>query len=461
MKSVPKLIKRFVGLLMLSFFFLLMINVAALALLTADQRGNGSPWTMASRMAESIQRLEQGCILPEEATAELRAKKAWAIYIDDASGECIWYSEDLPDTIPLKYTASDIARLTRGYIDGYPTFTGEGESGLMILGYPKDSFWKHMWPSWDLRFIKNLPQILLAILIINLIVIFLIYTAANTNLLKSIRPLIRGIQDLSTGEPVSLRETGLLSEIAANINRAATILQSQKAELRRKEVARANWIAGVSHDIRTPLSMVMGYAGQLEGADDLTQEQRKKASIILRQSRRIKELINDLNLASKLEYNMQPMSRQQENVVSIVRQVVVDYMNMDIGDKYPMQWLTDEDLTVCTIAADKELLKRAIGNLIQNSINHNETGCQIYVAVVDRGKDCEIRVEDSGIGASDALIEKLNHTPHYMVCDTSTTEQRHGLGLLIVRQIISGHGGKVFIDHSQYGGLLVRMMIPK
>lgn len=64
--------------------------------------------------------------------------------------------------------------------------------------------------------------------------------------------------------------------MAANINQTAAILQSQQRMLKRKEEARSNWIAGVSHDIRAPLSMVMGYVGQLEEEDTLNQESRKK-----------------------------------------------------------------------------------------------------------------------------------------------------------------------------------------
>ena len=64
-------------------------------------------------------------------------------------------------------------------------------------------------------------------------------------------------------------------------------------------------------------------------------------------------------------------------------------------------------------------------------------------------------------GASDEQIEKLNHTPHYMVCDTNTTEQRHGLGLLIVKQIMNGHSGTVIIAHSEYyGGFKTELTIP-
>lgn len=173
--------------------------------------------------------------MSDEMIEELNAQNVWAVYIDDETGECVWHSDNLPDTVPLEYTASDIANTTRGYIDGYPTFTGEGEDGLIILGYPRDSYWKHMWPSWDYQFIANLPKTILIVLALNVLIIFLIYMAANTKLLKSVKPITDGIQALHTGQPVVLKEKGVLSEIAANINQTSEVLQSQNYQLKKKK----------------------------------------------------------------------------------------------------------------------------------------------------------------------------------------------------------------------------------
>ena len=460
MKSVPKLIKRFVGILMLSSFLILVINFTALATIAATQAPNGSPWKTAEQAVESIEKSEQGYIMSDKMIEELNFHNVWALYLDNTTGKCVWYSDNLPDTVPLEYTFSDIASITRGYIDGYPTFTGAGENGLIILGYPKDSYWKHMWPSWDYQFIANLPKTVLVVLTLNILIIFLIYITANTKLLKSVKPIADGIQTLSTGQPVVLKEKGLLSEISANINQTSEVLQSQNYQLKKKETARANWIAGVSHDIRTPLSMVMGYASQLENNKQLPEEERQKAAVIVKQSQRIKNLINDLNLASKLEYNMQPIHIEQINIISTVRQVVVDFINLDIDGKYPIEWLTDSDLNTFIIKADKDLIKRAVSNLIQNSINHNADGCTIYVTIKECNKRCNIIVSDNGVGATDEQINKLNNSPHYMVCDENTSEQCHGLGLLIVKQIATAHQGTIEIRHSKYGGFEVKICLP-
>ena len=461
MKSIPKLIRRFVGILTLSIILFVILNVAFFAIVFVRNTSTFSPWDMADNAAAALQLTDDGYSISDDVMVELKEENAWAILINNDTRQVVWQTDNLPNNVPMQYSLSDIAELTRGYVDGYPTFTGKAENGLMVLGYPKDRFWKHTRASWDYNFIANLPKNTIIILVINTVLIFLIYVAANSKLLRSIRPITNGIQDLSSGSPVCIKENGVLFELAEKINKTSEILQKQAEQLRKKETARANWIAGVSHDVRTPLSMIMGYAGQLENSKNLSEVERKKAAVIVKQSNRMKDLINDLNLASKLEYDMQPLTMKQENAISIIRQVIVDFMNMNIDDKFPIEWKTADILSACYINADKDLLKRAISNLIQNSINHNENGCVIYASVDDDNNACKICIEDSGIGASDEQIDRLNNTPHYMICDTNTTEQRHGLGLLIVKQIIKGHNGEIIIDHSEYGGFKVVLTIPK
>lgn len=460
MKNVLKLTRRFIGILMASMVLLLLLNFIVLAVLLQNHAPKESPWDTASEAASALQKTETGYILSEEMTEKLMEGDIWAIFIEDGTQTVVWQTGNLPASIPQEYSLSDIAALTSGYIDGFPAFTGESENGLMVLGYPKDSFWKLIRPTWEYSLIANMPKIALTVLVVNLALLFLILFIADSRLLRSVKPFVSGIQALSSGEAVQIKEKGLLSEIAVNINETSRILQTQKEELENKETARANWIAGVSHDIRTPLSMVMGYADQLEHSTNLTENERRKAGIIVKQSSRIKNLITDLNLASKLEYNMQPLTRRPENAVAIVRQAAVDFINTDIEGKYPVEWQTDDELTHCTVDADKDLLSRAIMNLIQNSMVHNEAGCSIYISVAAREDQCVIRVEDNGLGASDEQIERLNNAPHYMVCDTNTTEQRHGLGLLIVKQIMEAHGGTTAIGHSSYGGFSVELSMP-
>ncbi|MCD8154237.1 MAG: HAMP domain-containing histidine kinase [Clostridiales bacterium] len=463
MKSVPKLVRRFAGLLLLSSFLLLILNFAGFAALVAWQAPDtaSSPYSIAEEAGKALTHSDQdGYVLSEEIASRLAQNDVWAIFISNDTLQVKWQTENTPSAIPTSYTLPQITSLATGYLNGYPTYTGEHEDGIVVLGFPKNSFWKHTRASWNYSLIAHLPQTALIVLLANIAVILIIYVASNMKILKSVKPITEGIQDLSAGACVHVPETGLLSEISARINQTSDILQKQQEELRKKETARANWISGVSHDIRTPLSMIMGYAGQLEVSTSLTETEQKKAAVIVKQSRRIKDLISDLNLASRLEYNMQPLMKKPENAVAIVRQVAADFIKMETDDKFRIEWNTDDKLSACTIEADRGLMKRAVTNLIQNSISHNENGCTIFISVTADPESCIICVEDNGIGASDEQINRLGSTPHYMVCDSNTTKLRHGMGLLIVRQITEAHHGKTVIGHSRYGGFSVKLVLP-
>lgn len=78
---------------------------------------------------------------------------------------------------------------------------------------------------------------------------------------------------------------------------------------------------------------------------------------------------------------MQPINPKPVNLVAVARQSVVDFINLGMEEKYPIEWNTDEALTACVINGDKELLRRAMGNLITNSQAHNPEGCTISVCV--------------------------------------------------------------------------------
>lgn len=461
MNSVPKLIGRFIGILFLSIFLLLVLNFFVLFFISINQSPSDSPYTIAKETANALYKTDNGYALDNATLTYLKNESIWAVLIGDNTKTILWHTDNLPNTIPEKYTLSDISSLTSGYIEGYPTYTGDTEDGLLVLGYPKNSYWKHLSPSWDYQFIVDLPRTFLVVLLCNVFLIFIIYIWTTGRLTKSINPIVQSIRNLAARKQVELPEKGVLSELFMNINQTSQILKSQERELEKRETARVNWIASVSHDIRTPLSMVMGYAGQLEDSSNLTPEERKKALVILRQSEKMRNLINNLNLASKLEYNMQPINQKKVNIVALVRQVVVDFINDDIGNNYPIEWKTDDKLSSCIIQADEDLVKRAISNLIQNCINHNENGCTIYVSVHTTQSKCTITVEDDGIGTTAEYIEKLNRTTHYLIIDDATTEQRHGLGLLIVKQIIESHDGIMIIGHSRYAGFAVTLELPK
>lgn len=467
MKNTLKLMRRFVGILLLSSFLIIMLNIIILittaVIYAGNPNGQNGTWSFAEETANAVS-LQNGVYsLADEQEQKLAGDNAWAVFIDNATLQVVWHSENLPAEIPLSYTAGEISAITRGYLKDYPTATSTDKDnrGLMVIGFPKDMYWKHMNPIWDYDFIKNSPVMVLGVLAVNAALIMIIYVTANSRLLRSVKPIANGIAELPSGKPVFIREKGLLSELAAKINKTSDILQSQKAVLKKRDRARADWISGVSHDIRTPLSMVMGYAGQLEEDANLTAESRKKAGTIRQQSIRMKNLINDLNLASKLEYNMQPLNLAPVSLVAAARSCVVDFINSDADGRYCVEWNTPDDLTACIINGDEALIRRAVNNILTNSQTHNPNGCTIMAQVRADSGGYKITVEDDGKGVSEEKLNEIRSTPHYMMSDGSISEPRHGLGLLIVRSIAFAHGGSVEFSHGKDGrGFAVTLIFP-
>ena len=174
MKSIPKLIRRFTSIMLLSFILIIILNIVLLYIYTSNQKPNSSPWETAEEVANSLKYNGKEYILPAGILLELESSGIWAVFIDNNSMQVVWHTDNLPGTVPMSYSVSDIAHLVRGYIDGYPTFTGETGNGLVVLGYPQNSFWKHMWPSWDYNLIANLPKTILLFLLINILLVFII-----------------------------------------------------------------------------------------------------------------------------------------------------------------------------------------------------------------------------------------------------------------------------------------------
>ena len=113
MKDIAKLIRRFVGILLLSLVLLAILNIVILAVISSKQTAYGRPWTTAKRLQGRCREPKPGYLLSDEMSGKLTAEHAWAIYIDNDTLTVAWHTDNLPASIPQQYTISDIADLTR------------------------------------------------------------------------------------------------------------------------------------------------------------------------------------------------------------------------------------------------------------------------------------------------------------------------------------------------------------
>ena len=460
MKGTMKLIRRFLMMVVCIAPILFALNIALLVAFTSSARNTNGGWSAAGEVGNELSPGEDGGYRLSDAGKQiLEEYGAWAILVEDGTGNVIWHSDNLPAEIPMHYSAAEISWYTRGYIMDYPTTAASRGNDLLFLGHPKTAYWKSMWNTFDYNIIAGVPRMAITFVAVNGAAIFLIYMVLSTRILRSVKPVVLGMEALPEKD-VYVRENGFLSEVAAAVNRVNEKLRAQERALKKKENARAGWISGVSHDIRTPLTMVLGYAAELEEDTSLPSDIRKKAGAIRRQSIRMKNLVGNLNLASKLEYHMQPLKLENLNLTAVLRQAAVDFMNLDLDEKYPVCFHSSGEGAACMLQGDRELLQRAVYNVLSNSQIHNPDGCSIGIELLITGQKAHIRLTDDGTGVTEEQLNTLRNTPHYMMGDGSGVRQRHGLGLLIVHQIAAAHGGRVQIGHNRPKGFLVEIILP-
>ena len=451
MKSFGSYISKYLVSFVAFILILLFLNAVVFGLtfqkIVTEDYGDSSPQAMLE-MTATAATPEQ---LSVEAVQKLRQNDIWAIYLN-ADGQCYW-SVDLPENVPESYNIQDVALFSKGYIEDYPVFIWNTDDGLLVLGYPTDSYTKLTSNYYSIAALQRLPIFVLGMLGLDVLCLFSAYYFSKRRIIHNTEPIVSAVETLADGKPVSLHISGELSEIASSVNKASSILNRQNE-------ARANWISGVSHDIRTPLSMIMGYADRITSSLDVGENTRKQANIIKIQSVKIKNLVQDLNLVSQLNYNVQPVKQTPVHLCKMIREIVVEYLNNNLNNKFDFELNLDCNTEQISIIGDERLLYRAIQNIISNSINHNENGCTISVSLAVNGNNLILVISDNAKGISEEKLQKIQSTPHYLQSTDERLDLRHGLGLLLVKEIISIHNGTVSISSALNNGFSTTISLP-
>ncbi len=388
-------------------------------------------------IAESIKLDEDGqvCNGAETAKAIQATGAEWAMLLS-GEGEVVW-EENLPDGFARRYFAGEIAAFSRWYLEDYPVIVWKLGERLFVAGYPEGSFMRYNslmriseFHYYAKTFFLCLGGAALLALVLILLMGFLYY--------RKMRALIQAIIGLSRGEDVALSRGESFGEVAGYINETSRKLKEQQEMLKKRDESRTEWISGVSHDIRTPLAIVMGNAELIEEREGVDAQARKAAGMIKEQSLRIRSLIEDLNLTSKLAYHMQPLRLREVSLAALVRQAAAACVNQ-LGsgeERYPIEISLTEEFQKKRLQADGHLLLRALENVIGNAVRHNPQGCRIQIrGFLEEGR-CRIAVSDSGRGIP----------PEVAACVNGNGEStRHIMGLRLVCQIVQAHGGWVRI----------------
>ena len=439
MKTLFQIILRYavsaVGVLVL----LLALNMGVfLAVLAAHMESDVLECDI-SDLAEAMTETENGWEMPQKQLSDLRETYAWAMLLD-GQGQIIW-SDRLPESLHHRYTLGQVASFSRWYLKDYPVYVYEQGDGLFVLGNPQGSRWKYTMEA-GMETMNALLGLLPFWLCCNLVLAMLLILLSSVRFFRSIRRIAGGLSDLAQKQAVSLPEKGIFGSLCHDLNCTSACLMEQQRKLCERDRLRTEWIAGVSHDVRTPLTIILGQAAQLEADLQTAPALVKKAQAIRQQGQRLRYLIDHLNLASKLTYGAQPIHREPLVFSAWLRGMITALFNQ--CPELPLSISVDPSCEGAQVLGDGELLERAVQNLIANSGRHTPPGTEIFVSLTRRDAYLELTLRDTGGGYPAAVLQALQRPP-------SDELPTHGLGLLIVRQIVGLHDGTARFFNTEEG----------
>ena len=341
-----------------------------------------------------------------------------------------------------------------------PIFAG-GQSGNSVVGVliitPRSAADNTVPP-----FLKTIR---LAILIVSASIVAL---AAIVSILFSrtiTRPLAKltsAAHVLASGDysaRVTTHSQSEVGELATTFNEMATRLEKDVDELRKQEFWRRELIMNITHDLATPLTAIAGLGESLvDGVNQDREDFEATGRIIVRETLRLRRLVQDLHLMAKVEAGaMQPQPKVLRLAAVIDEALAVLAPEFERANVEP---LNNVAFDLPPAWADPDMLMRVFSNLCDNALRHTPSGGTVVVEARQQGNMLEVAVTDSGKGIPPEALARV--FDRFYRADTSRQVRTggSGLGLTIVRAIVEAHGGTIRAENASQGGARFIFSLP-
>ncbi|WP_300714790.1 sensor histidine kinase [uncultured Acetatifactor sp.] len=264
--------------------------------------------------------------------------------------------------------------------------------------------------------------------------------------LRTISGKLKETIDMDSGESVMVfTDNKELMELAAQINRLLENHKKVKADYRRSEIASKKMLSNISHDIKTPMTVILGYLEIMRINKTDTEEMLKKTE---QKAIEVMELINQFFTLAKLEAADMDIELSRIDVSEICRETVLDFF--DILQKNDFQVEIDVPERPVYVQGERQALQRILSNLISNVIRYGADGKYLGLSLREDEKTAFIDVTDKGKGIDKAFADSVFDRLFTMEDSRNRSIQGNGLGLTIAKNLALQLGGKITLDSTPY-----------
>ncbi len=250
-----------------------------------------------------------------------------------------------------------------------------------------------------------------------------------------------------------------VDRLGAAFDEMALRIIDQWGQLKDQDQLRRELVAQVSHDLRTPLAVLHGYLETLNMQEtDLQPERREEyLAIALRQSVRLKQMVEDLFELAQLEAKETQPEREPMAIAELVQDVVQKFQLRSQQAGIALQWQPPSQPLF--VMADFALTERVLNNLIVNALDHVPPGGSIQLDVAPDGEQVLVTVGDDGPGIPSHDLPHI-FDPFYRSQDGATAAGHAGLGLAIARRMVELQGGSISAVNKERGGAQFSFSLP-
>ncbi|SFD60347.1 PAS/PAC sensor signal transduction histidine kinase [Lentibacillus persicus] len=244
-----------------------------------------------------------------------------------------------------------------------------------------------------------------------------------------------------------------------NMLRGAVLLLYDITHLKKLELMRKDFVANVSHELKTPITSISGFAETLlNGAMDDKDTLRDFLMIIHDESTRLQELIEDLLKLSRLEKDDFKLVRTTVDVNSLVSEVMPIITQRAEQKGIDLKTDVADDVM---LEAEAQQVKQILINLLSNAISYTPESGEVRLAISEEDNNVHIQVVDNGIGISEDAIPRIFERFYRVDKARSRNTGGTGLGLAIVKHIVDVHDGTILVDSEQGEGSVFHVYLPK